>query len=51
MVFPNVLTDGVTKVPKGCSEGFWHFCHLVSLGFSMNTRSHTLNKGEKAIEE
>ena len=31
MVFPNVLTDGVPKVPKGCSEGFCHFWHCLSL--------------------
>jgi hypothetical protein len=38
---PNTLTDGVPKVPKGCSEGFCHFWHLVTLGFSRNTRPHT----------
>ena len=29
-----MLTDGVTKVPKGCSEGFCHFCHPYTLGIS-----------------
>jgi hypothetical protein len=31
--FSRTLTDGVPKVPKGCSEGFCHFWHLVTLGF------------------
>jgi len=31
MLSPNTLTDGVTKVPKGCRTGFWHFCHLITL--------------------
>jgi hypothetical protein len=34
----DTLIDGVTKVPKGCSEGFCHFWHLATLGFSRNTR-------------
>jgi hypothetical protein len=38
--FPEALTDGGPKVPKGCSEGFCHFWHLVTLGFSRNTRLH-----------
>jgi hypothetical protein len=41
VVSPNTLTDGVPKVPKGCSEGFWHFWHLVTLRFSRNTRPQT----------
>jgi hypothetical protein len=41
VVLPNVLTNGVPKVPKGCSEGFCHFWHLVTLGFSRNTRPYT----------
>jgi hypothetical protein len=49
VISPNTLTDGVTKVPKGCSEGFCHFCHLVTLGFS-ETHDHTLNIGETAFE-
>ena len=32
-IFPDTLTNGVTKVPEGCPEGFWHFCHLITLGF------------------
>jgi hypothetical protein len=28
VVSANALTDGV---PKGCSEGFWHFWHLLTL--------------------
>jgi hypothetical protein len=32
MVSPNVLTDGVPKVPKGCIMGFCHFWHLITLG-------------------
>jgi hypothetical protein len=40
MFFRHALTDRVTKVPKGCSEGFWHFWHLVTLRFSKNTRLH-----------
>jgi hypothetical protein len=39
VVFPNVLPNGVPKVPKGCSEGFCHFWHLITLGFSRNTRT------------
>jgi hypothetical protein len=39
-IFPEALTDGGPKVPKGCSEGFCHFWHLVTLGFSRNTRLH-----------
>ena len=31
MLSPKVLTDGVPKVPKGCSEGFCHFWHPVTL--------------------
>ena len=34
-------TDEVPKVPKGCSEGFCHFWHLVTLGFSRNTQPRT----------
>jgi hypothetical protein len=47
VISPNTLTDGVTKVPKGCSEGFCHFWHLVTLGFSRNARLPTQNIGEK----
>jgi hypothetical protein len=32
-ILPNALTDGVPNVPKGCSEGFWHFWHFIILGF------------------
>jgi hypothetical protein len=35
VVCPNALTD---RVPKGCSEGFCHFWHLVILRFSRSTR-------------
>ena len=28
------------KVPKGCTRGFCHFWHLITLGFSRNTRPH-----------
>ena len=31
MVFAIVLID---EVPKGCSVGFCHFWHLLTLGFS-----------------
>src|SRR5215212_5793756 len=41
-IFPNTLTYGVTKVPKGWSEGFWHFWHLDTLGFR-ETHDHILN--------
>ena len=34
MVFLDVLTNGVPKVPKGCSEGFCHFCHPLTLDIS-----------------
>jgi hypothetical protein len=40
-VFLDTLTNGVTKVPKGCLGGFCHFWHLVTLGFSKNMRPHT----------
>jgi len=33
VVFPNVLTSGVPKVPKGGTRGFWHFWHLITLEF------------------
>jgi hypothetical protein len=39
VVSPNTLTDGVPKVPEGCSRDFCHFWHLVTLGFSKNTRT------------
>lgn len=26
--------DELPKVPEGCLGGFWHFWHLVILGFS-----------------
>jgi hypothetical protein len=39
--FPDALTEGVPKVPKGCFEGFWHFWHLVTLGSSRNTRPYS----------
>jgi len=26
---PNALINGVPEVPKGCSEGFCHFCHCL----------------------
>jgi hypothetical protein len=42
VISPNTLTNGVTKVPKGGSEGFCHFWHLITLGFSRNTRPHTI---------
>ncbi len=29
---PESLVDGVKKVPKGCSEGFCHFWHLLTSG-------------------
>jgi hypothetical protein len=45
----HTLSDGVPIVPKGCSEGFWHFWHLITLGFSRNTRPHILNIGESAL--
>jgi hypothetical protein len=44
VVSPNTLTDGVTKVPKGCIMGFCHFWHLITLGFSRNTRPHTQHR-------
>jgi hypothetical protein len=28
VISPDTLTNGVPKVPKGCSEGFCHFWHL-----------------------
>jgi hypothetical protein len=31
VISPNTLTEGVPKVPKGCSEGFCHFRPLVYL--------------------
>jgi hypothetical protein len=34
VVSPGTLTYGVPKVPKGCSEGFCHFWHLLTLGIS-----------------
>jgi hypothetical protein len=49
VVSPNTLTNGVPKVPEGCSEGFCHFWHLVTLGFR-ETYDHLRNVGETAIE-
>jgi hypothetical protein len=34
---PNTLTEGVTKVPKGCFQDFCHFWHLLTLGIWKNT--------------
>jgi hypothetical protein len=31
VVSPNTQTDGLPKVPKGCSEGLCHFWHLITL--------------------
>jgi hypothetical protein len=31
--FPHTLTNGVPKVPEGCLRDFWHFWHLITLGF------------------
>jgi hypothetical protein len=42
VVLPNVLPSGVPKVPKGCSEGFCHFWHLLTLGI---LESMLLGKG------
>jgi hypothetical protein len=33
VISPNTLTDRVPKVPKGCSEGFCHYWHLITLVF------------------
>jgi hypothetical protein len=45
VVSPNTQTDGMTKVPKGCSEGFYHFWHLVTLGFPENyTTTHLIEE-------
>jgi hypothetical protein len=41
VIFPNMLTNGVPKVPEGGSEGFCHFWHLVTLGFWTNMWPHT----------
>ena len=41
MVLPIVLTDEVPKVPNGGFEGFCHYRHLLTLGFSRNTRPYT----------
>jgi hypothetical protein len=30
VIIPNALTDGVPKVPEGCSEGFCHSWHLIT---------------------
>jgi len=49
VIIPNTLTVGVPKVPKGCSEGFCHFWHLLTLGFR-ETHGYILNVGETTIE-
>src|SRR5215218_631467 len=36
--FPNTLTDGVPNGPKGCSEGFCHFCHPITSGIQKFAR-------------
>jgi hypothetical protein len=33
-VISRMLTDGMTKVPKGCRRDFWHFCHPFELASS-----------------
>jgi len=38
-VSSNAPTD---RAPKGCFEGFCHFWYLITLGFSRNTRAHTM---------
>ena len=47
-IFPDALTHRVTKVPKGCSVGFWHFWHLVTLGFARRHRARQLEERMKA---
>jgi hypothetical protein len=37
----NTPTDEVPKVPKALEAPFWHFWHLITLGFSKYTRPHT----------
>jgi hypothetical protein len=32
VVFSNVLTNGVPKVPKEFAKGFCHFWHLICSG-------------------
>jgi hypothetical protein len=49
VVFPDTLTDGVPKVTEAFSVPFWHFWHLVTLGFS-KTHDHIGNIGETAID-
>ena len=39
MVFPNTLTDGVPKVPKGCSEGLLALLALPHIGISRTQTS------------
>jgi hypothetical protein len=36
VISPYALTDGV---PKGCSEGFWHFWHCLTVGTSNGLES------------
>jgi hypothetical protein len=47
--FPHTLTDGVTKVPEGCPGGFWHFWHLLTLGFS-KYRADLLSLRERGFD-
>jgi hypothetical protein len=47
--FPKALTDGVPKVPKGCSEGFWHLWHLITLERVMNSIRNGLGMREAGI--
>jgi hypothetical protein len=40
VIFRNVLSDGVPKVPKVCFEGFCHFWHLMILEFLRSMTTH-----------
>ena len=51
MVSPNTLADGVPKVPKGCSEGFCHFWHPVTLGFSRQVGPDTDSSCEDELSK
>jgi hypothetical protein len=51
VITPNTLTVGVPKVPRGSSEGFCRYWHLITLGFSRNTRPHTQGIGGETVIE
>ena len=47
--FSRTPTDGVPKVPKGCSEGFCHFWHPAGLRISKFTFAPSMSGGGEVL--